>query len=72
MPILITVKNTIKEGFHLDLDDFLMGLLQLCSELVRILSIFSSHDNCMYSNDKISFRLVLLLIVLQMVTLIDQ
>ena len=26
------------EGFHLDLDDFLMGLLTMCNELVSLLS----------------------------------
>lgn len=30
------VKTTQKEGFHLDIEDYLMGLLQLASELVHI------------------------------------
>ena len=31
---IFTVKNNREEGFHLDLEDFLMGLLQLAGELV--------------------------------------
>ena len=26
-----------EEGFHLDLDDFLMGLLTMCNELVNLI-----------------------------------
>lgn len=33
---IIGVKVDRKEGFHLDLDDYLMGLLQLASELSRL------------------------------------
>lgn len=32
---ILGVKKTREEGFHLDLEDFLMGLLQLSSELCR-------------------------------------
>ena len=34
---LNSVKVSREEGFHIDLDDYLMGLLQLASELVWIL-----------------------------------
>ena len=30
----LTVKLNREDGFHVDLDDYLMGLLQLASELV--------------------------------------
>lgn len=30
----LTVKTTQREGFHLDIEDYLMGLLQMASELV--------------------------------------
>lgn len=30
---IVCVKQ--EEGFHLDLDDFLMGLLTMCNELVK-------------------------------------
>lgn len=30
-----TVKVIQQEGFHLDIEDYLMGLLQLASELVK-------------------------------------
>jgi len=33
---MLAVKSQREEGFHLDLDDFLMGLLQLASELSRL------------------------------------
>ena len=32
--ILVNVKR--EDGFHMDLDDYLMGLLQLASELVSL------------------------------------
>ncbi|KAF2896381.1 hypothetical protein ILUMI_09796 [Ignelater luminosus] len=32
---ILGVKVQASEGFHLDLEDYLMGLLQLCSELAR-------------------------------------
>jgi len=32
---IIGVKSLAADGFHLDLEDYLMGLLQLCSELAR-------------------------------------
>ena len=31
---VLSVKVNREEGFHIDLDDYLMGLLQLASELV--------------------------------------
>lgn len=34
MFVIFIVKNNREEGFHLDLEDFLLGLLQLSSELV--------------------------------------
>ena len=34
--ILFTVKVREEDGFHIDLDDYLMGILQLASELVCI------------------------------------
>ena len=33
-----------EDGFHIDLDDYLMGLLQLASELVGILLTFDMLD----------------------------
>lgn len=33
---IFLVKNNREEGFHLDLEDFLMGLLQLSAELVPL------------------------------------
>lgn len=33
---ILPVKNNREEGFHLDLEDFLMGLLQLSAELVSL------------------------------------
>ena len=32
LPCIVCAKK--EEGFHLDLDDFLMGLLTMCNELV--------------------------------------
>jgi len=34
---LLSVKLNRDDGFHLDLEDYLMGLLQLASELVSCL-----------------------------------
>lgn len=36
----ILVKLQQAEGFHMDLDDYLIGLLQMASELVSIWLIF--------------------------------
>ncbi|XP_060552579.1 translin-like [Ruditapes philippinarum] len=33
---IFSVKTDRQEGFHIDLDDYLMGLLQLASELSRL------------------------------------
>lgn len=37
---MLVVKNNREDGFHLDLEDFLLGLLQLSAELVSILCDF--------------------------------
>lgn len=37
--LFFLVKVQASEGFHLDLEDYLMGLLQLCSELVNICTV---------------------------------
>jgi hypothetical protein len=37
---IFSVKTDRQEGFHIDLDDYLMGLLQLASELVYLCYIF--------------------------------
>jgi len=37
---MFVVKDNREDGFHLDLEDFLLGLLQLSSELVCIFHDF--------------------------------
>lgn len=41
----LAVENNREDGFHLDLEDFLLGLLQLSAELVRMSSMLLRPDN---------------------------
>ena len=41
LPLVISVKVKRDDGFHIDLDDYLMGLLQVATELV-------SNSTCLY------------------------
>lgn len=43
--ILLAVKNNREDGFHLDLEDFLLGLLQLSAELVCIFCNLLTYDS---------------------------
>ena len=36
---MLAVKVNREEGFHIDLEDYLMGLLQLASELVGVFKL---------------------------------
>ena len=43
---MFAVKVNREEGFHIDLEDYLMGLLQLASELVGVFKL----THCMMGN----------------------
>ena len=43
---MLAVKVNREEGFHIDLEDYLMGLLQLASELVGVFNL----TRCMMAN----------------------
>ena len=45
--ITFSVKVDREAGFHIDLEDYLMGLLQLASELVGKLNILEYNINCL-------------------------
>jgi len=45
--ITFSVKVDREAGFHIDLEDYLMGLLQLASELVGKLHILKYNINCL-------------------------
>ncbi|XP_053998495.1 translin isoform X1 [Hylaeus anthracinus] len=50
---MLGVQNNREDGFHLDLEDFLMGLLQLSAELVYIIycmSVVASHLYVMFQS----------------------
>lgn len=51
---ILGVKARQVEGFHLDLEDYLMGILQLSAELV-----FAQKFDCVFVISSVNFRHVL-------------
>ena len=49
MQFLLLVKVRREDGFHLDLDDYLMGLLQMASDLVQNNTSHTSLKNVPFS-----------------------
>lgn len=47
-PLHSTVEVVREKGFHLDIEDYLAGVLIMASELVSLLTALMSHEHILY------------------------